>query len=174
MDFLIPQGEPALLPPNSVSWRIFKNPIALFIGGVTAVLLELAEPRVRDAIWQHSTFLSHALRRHSGLSTRKRRSISGALTNGCRVARSRASSASMMTGRSFLAWSSPAPGLPRATSQPLRRQSAPATASAWPNWSAAPVDHRRPPRMRTEALAPPWPEPTRVIRRLCRPIITAS
>ncbi|TIU06858.1 MAG: DUF2236 domain-containing protein, partial [Mesorhizobium sp.] len=28
-----------------------------------AVLLELAEPRVRDAIWQHSTFRSHALRR---------------------------------------------------------------------------------------------------------------
>lgn len=24
MDFLIPQGEPALLPPNSVSWRIFR------------------------------------------------------------------------------------------------------------------------------------------------------
>ena len=63
MDFSTPQGEPALLPPNSVSWRIFKNPVALFIGGVAAVLLELAEPRVRDAIWQHSTFSSDALRR---------------------------------------------------------------------------------------------------------------
>lgn len=63
MDFSTPQGEPALLPPTSVSWRIFKNPVALFIGGVTAVLLELAEPRVRDAIWQHSTVRSHALRR---------------------------------------------------------------------------------------------------------------
>ncbi|TIX80736.1 MAG: DUF2236 domain-containing protein, partial [Mesorhizobium sp.] len=63
MDFSTPEGEPALLPPTSMSWRIFKNPVALFIGGVTAVLLELAEPRVRDAIWQHSTFRSHALRR---------------------------------------------------------------------------------------------------------------
>ncbi|TJW07288.1 MAG: DUF2236 domain-containing protein [Mesorhizobium sp.] len=63
MDFSTPEGEPALLSPNSVSWRIFKNPVALFIGGVTAVLLELAEPRVRDAIWQHSSFRSHALRR---------------------------------------------------------------------------------------------------------------
>ncbi|MER9020443.1 oxygenase MpaB family protein [Mesorhizobium sp. M0898] len=63
MDFSTPEGEPALLPPNSVSWRIFKNPVAVFIGGVTAVLLELAEPRVRDAIWQHSSFRSLALRR---------------------------------------------------------------------------------------------------------------
>ncbi|TJV30218.1 MAG: histidine kinase, partial [Mesorhizobium sp.] len=31
MDFSTPQGEPALLPPNSVSWRIFKNPAAMFI-----------------------------------------------------------------------------------------------------------------------------------------------
>lgn len=63
IDFSIPAGEPALLPSDSVSWRIFKNPIVLFIGGVTAVLFELAEPRVRDAIWQHSSFRSDALRR---------------------------------------------------------------------------------------------------------------
>ncbi|RUV09056.1 histidine kinase, partial [Mesorhizobium sp. M5C.F.Ca.IN.020.32.2.1] len=37
MDFSTPEGEPALLPPTSISWRIFKNPVALFIGGVTAV-----------------------------------------------------------------------------------------------------------------------------------------
>ena len=29
---------------DSVSWRVFKNPVALFIGGVAAVILELAEP----------------------------------------------------------------------------------------------------------------------------------
>lgn len=63
LDFSAPAGEPALLPPDSISWRVFKNPVALFIGGVTAVLLELAEPRVRDAIWQHSSFRSDALPR---------------------------------------------------------------------------------------------------------------
>lgn len=63
LDFSIPAGEPALLPPDSLSWRIFKNPVTIFIGGVAAVLLELAEPRVRDAIWQHSSFRSDALPR---------------------------------------------------------------------------------------------------------------
>jgi uncharacterized protein (DUF2236 family) len=44
VDFRIPVGEPALVPADSVSWRVFKNPVALFVGGVAAVLLELAEP----------------------------------------------------------------------------------------------------------------------------------
>jgi uncharacterized protein (DUF2236 family) len=56
IDFSAGQAEPALVPPDSVSWRIFKNPVALFIGGVTAVLLEFAEPKVRDGVWQHSSF----------------------------------------------------------------------------------------------------------------------
>jgi uncharacterized protein (DUF2236 family) len=56
VDFLTPPGEPALAAPDSVSWQVFKNPIALFVGGVTAVLLELAEPRVRSGVWDHTTF----------------------------------------------------------------------------------------------------------------------
>lgn len=56
IDFASPAGEPALVPPDSISWRIFKNPISLFIGGVTAVLLEFAEPRVRSGVWDHSSF----------------------------------------------------------------------------------------------------------------------
>lgn len=55
-DFANPAGEPALTSPDSVSWRVFKNPVALFVGGVTAVLLELAEPRVRTGVWEHTTF----------------------------------------------------------------------------------------------------------------------
>lgn len=55
-DFSQPTGEPALAHPNSVSWRIFKNPVSLFIGGVAAVILEFAEPRVRTGVWEHSTF----------------------------------------------------------------------------------------------------------------------
>jgi uncharacterized protein (DUF2236 family) len=56
MDFSVPQGEPAFVGPDSISWRIFKNPISLFVGGVTAVLLEFAEPRVRSGVWDHSSF----------------------------------------------------------------------------------------------------------------------
>jgi len=55
-DFRQPLGEPALVSPDSLSWRIFKNPLTLFVGGVAAVILELAEPRVRSGIWEHSAF----------------------------------------------------------------------------------------------------------------------
>lgn len=55
-DFAHPAGEPALAAPDSVSWRVFKNPVTLFIGGIAAVLLELAEPRVRAGVWDHSSF----------------------------------------------------------------------------------------------------------------------
>jgi uncharacterized protein (DUF2236 family) len=63
IDFSKPPGEPALLRPDSISWRIFKNPVTVFVGGVTAVLLELAEPRVREGIWQHSRFRTDPLTR---------------------------------------------------------------------------------------------------------------
>jgi uncharacterized protein (DUF2236 family) len=63
VDFTLPRGEEALVPPDSVSWRIFKNPVALFIGGVAAVILELAEPGVRTGIWEHSSFRSDPVRR---------------------------------------------------------------------------------------------------------------
>ena len=63
VDFTLPAGEPALAAPDSVSWRVFKNPVALFVGGVTAVILELAEPRVRSGVWDHSTFRTDPLTR---------------------------------------------------------------------------------------------------------------
>ena len=63
VDFGSPPGAPALAAPDSVSWRVFKNPVALFVGGVTAVLLELAEPRVRTGVWEHSTFRTDPLGR---------------------------------------------------------------------------------------------------------------
>lgn len=56
IDFTRPLGEEALLPADSVSWRIFKNPIALIVGGLAAVILELAEPGVRTGVWEHSCF----------------------------------------------------------------------------------------------------------------------
>ena len=63
IDFLRPAGEAALVSPESVSWRVFKNPLSLFIGGVTAVIMELAEPRVRTGIWEHTTFRLDPIRR---------------------------------------------------------------------------------------------------------------
>jgi len=70
IDFTRPAGEPALVPPSSVSWRVFKNPLTLFIGGVAAVILELAEPRVRAGVWNFTSFRSDPLTRlrHTGLA----------------------------------------------------------------------------------------------------------
>ncbi len=56
IDFAAPVGEPALLAPDSVQWRVYKNPIALGLGGIAAVLLEFAEPRIRSGVWDHSTY----------------------------------------------------------------------------------------------------------------------
>jgi uncharacterized protein (DUF2236 family) len=63
IDFTRPLGAGAVLPPDSLSWRIFKNPIALLIGGIAAVILELAEPAVRTGVWEHSSFRKDPMRR---------------------------------------------------------------------------------------------------------------
>ncbi len=56
IDFAHPAGEPAYLHPGSVAWRIHKNPVAIGIGGVAAVLLEFADPRIRSGVWDHSIY----------------------------------------------------------------------------------------------------------------------
>jgi uncharacterized protein (DUF2236 family) len=63
VDFTRRAGEPALTSPDSVSWRVFKNPVSVFIGGVTAVIMELAEPRVRTGVWEHTTFRVNPVQR---------------------------------------------------------------------------------------------------------------
>jgi uncharacterized protein (DUF2236 family) len=63
VDFTRPAGEPALAPADGVAWQVFQNPVALFVGGVTAVILELAEPRVRSGVWDHTSFRSDPLAR---------------------------------------------------------------------------------------------------------------
>lgn len=56
VDFTAPAGAPSFLGPDSVHWRIYKNPIALGVGGVAAVLLEFADARIRSGVWDHSTY----------------------------------------------------------------------------------------------------------------------
>lgn len=56
IDYSQPKGEPALLHPGSVQWRVFKNPVALGVGGVAAVLMEFADARIRSGVWDHSTY----------------------------------------------------------------------------------------------------------------------
>ena len=56
IDYAHPPGEPAYLEPGSMHWRVYKNPIALAVGGVAAVLLEFADARIRSGVWDHSTY----------------------------------------------------------------------------------------------------------------------
>lgn len=62
-DFARPPGEEALTAPDSLSWQVFKNPVTVFIGGVAAVILELAEPRVRSGVWEHTSFRTQPMQR---------------------------------------------------------------------------------------------------------------
>lgn len=56
IDYAAPLGEPALQHPSSMQWRVFKNPVALGVGGVAAVLMEFADARIRSGVWDHSTY----------------------------------------------------------------------------------------------------------------------
>lgn len=56
IDFSSPKGEEAYLPPDSIQWKVFKNPLALAVGGVAAVLLEFADARIRSGVWDHSIY----------------------------------------------------------------------------------------------------------------------
>ncbi len=62
-DFLLPDGEAALVPAESLSWQVFANPVAMLVGGIAAVLLELGEPRVRSGVWEHTSFRSDPIAR---------------------------------------------------------------------------------------------------------------
>lgn len=66
IDFASPPDEPSLVPPDSPQWRVFRNPIALGVGGVAAVLLEFADARIRSGLWDHSTYKADPI----GRSTR--------------------------------------------------------------------------------------------------------
>lgn len=56
IDYNVPAGEAAFAGPDSVSWQVFKNPVALAVGGICAVLLEFADARIRSGVWDHSVF----------------------------------------------------------------------------------------------------------------------
>lgn len=74
VDFTQPAGAPALFAADSVAWRVMKNPLALVIGGMAGVILELAEPRVRTGVWKHTRFREDPLGRmkrtgHAAMAT---------------------------------------------------------------------------------------------------------
>ena len=63
LDFSKPEGDPGLLGPGSMGWKVSANPIISAVGGIAAVILELAEKHVRAGVWDHSTFKVDPIRR---------------------------------------------------------------------------------------------------------------
>ncbi|MDO8838935.1 MAG: oxygenase MpaB family protein [Parvibaculum sp.] len=63
LDFAKPEGDPGLLGPGSMGWKVSANPIVSAVGGIAAVILELAEKHVRAGVWDHSTFKVDPIRR---------------------------------------------------------------------------------------------------------------
>src|SRR5258705_13904219 len=56
INYLDPAGNPGIFGPDSVSWRGLSNPVTVFIGAVTAALLDLAEPVDGFGVWEHTDF----------------------------------------------------------------------------------------------------------------------
>jgi uncharacterized protein (DUF2236 family) len=61
--FTAPAGEESLVPIGGVAARVYRNPLSVYIGGMASVILELAEPRVREGVWGHSIFPEQPLLR---------------------------------------------------------------------------------------------------------------
>ncbi len=69
IDYTSPVGEPAFAGPESISWQVFKNPVALAVGGICAVLLEFADSRIRSGVWDHSVFKTDPIGRSKRTGT---------------------------------------------------------------------------------------------------------
>lgn len=61
------QGDPGLLGPGSVSWRLIADPAA-FVGGIRALLIQAAHPEVVAGVDQHSQYQDDPLGRLSRTS----------------------------------------------------------------------------------------------------------
>jgi len=55
-------GDPGLLGPDSVSWRVVGD-VAAFVGGIRALLIQTAHPEVVAGVEEHSTYRSDPLGR---------------------------------------------------------------------------------------------------------------
>lgn len=61
------QGDPGLLGPDSVSWRLIADPAA-FVGGIRSLLIQAAHPEVVAGVDQHSRYRDDPLGRLSRTS----------------------------------------------------------------------------------------------------------
>jgi len=63
VDYLGPKGDPGDFGPDSVTWRIFANPLVFMIGAFPAVVLQMAEEGVGSGVETHSNYKTDTLGR---------------------------------------------------------------------------------------------------------------
>ena len=56
LDFTQPAGDPGWFGPDTVSWRVHADFVAMMTGGVAALLLQALHPLALAAVWDYSDF----------------------------------------------------------------------------------------------------------------------
>lgn len=56
MDLSRPPGDPGLIAPDAVAWRVHGDFGTMMIGGVSALLLQMLHPAALAGVWDHSNF----------------------------------------------------------------------------------------------------------------------
>ena len=54
--FAHPAGAQALLPPDSIAWRVHAHFVGMLVGGLSSLMLQALHPRALAAVWDHSNF----------------------------------------------------------------------------------------------------------------------
>ncbi len=52
----VERSTEAMLPPDSVAWRVHGDVTTMIVGGVTALLLQMLHPSALAGVWDHSNF----------------------------------------------------------------------------------------------------------------------
>ena len=55
-NFKQPLGDPGLLGPASMPWRVHAHFIGMMVGGLSSLMLQALHPRALAAVWDHSNF----------------------------------------------------------------------------------------------------------------------
>ena len=50
----VPRSADALLPPDSVAWRVHGDVTTMMVGGIAALLVEMLHPLALGGVWDHS------------------------------------------------------------------------------------------------------------------------
>ena len=54
--FKQPVGDPGLLGPHSMPWKVHAHFISMMVGGLSSLMLQALHPRALAAVWDHSNF----------------------------------------------------------------------------------------------------------------------